>query len=80
MPSTKLNKSKLIDLLGYTVDMLMERVRDGTASPKDVDNIIKILKDNDINILTSESKKGTDILNDVVIDADEILEIKSRVG
>lgn len=50
-----LSKELLQELLESTASLLQDRVKDGTATPADISNALRLLKDNDISVIVQDS-------------------------
>lgn len=50
-----LSKEVLENLLEATAELLVKRIQSGNATPADVSNALRMLKDNDISILIDDS-------------------------
>lgn len=50
-----LSKEVLENLLEATAELLVKRIQSGNATPADVSNSLRMLKDNDISILIDDS-------------------------
>lgn len=50
-----LSKEVLENLLEATAELLVERIQSGNATPADISNALRMLKDNDISIIIDDS-------------------------
>ena len=50
-----LNKDLLELLLEGTAELLVERIQSGEATPADISNALRMLKDNDISVIVKDS-------------------------